>query len=86
MFSYEHSSADRPARTYVHQFCANTGCSQEDPPGTMNNRDGWRERERERGGGSKNFLQLARLDYYDYYYYYVTPWELFTTAALADGL
>ena len=37
-----------PARTYIQQLCANTGCSLEDtPPGVTNNRDLWQERVRE---------------------------------------
>ena len=36
-----------PARTYLQQLCANTGCSLEDLPGAMDDRDGWWERVRE---------------------------------------
>ena len=31
-------------KTYIHQLCADTGCSLEDLSGTMDNRDGWLER------------------------------------------
>ena len=31
------------ARTYLHQLCVDTGCSLEDLPGVMDDRDGWRE-------------------------------------------
>ena len=34
-----------PAKTYLHQICVNTRCSQEDLQGVMEDRDGWRERE-----------------------------------------
>ena len=37
----------RPARTYIQQLYADTGCSLEDLSGTMDDRDGWRERARE---------------------------------------
>ena len=37
-------------RTYLHQLCADIGCSLEDLPGAMDNRDREREREREREG------------------------------------
>ena len=37
----------RPIRTYLQQFCTDTGCSMEDLPGVMDNSDGWRERVRE---------------------------------------
>ena len=33
----------RPARTYIEQHCANTGCRLEDLPGAMDDRDGLRE-------------------------------------------
>ena len=42
----------RPARTYIQQLCADTGYSLEDLSGTMDDRDGWRERVREIRAGS----------------------------------
>ena len=39
--SYGRAKAGRPARTYIQQLCADTGCSLEDLPGAMNDRDGW---------------------------------------------
>ena len=45
--SHGRSKAGRPARTYIQQLCANTGCSLEDLPRARDNRDGWRERVRE---------------------------------------
>ena len=36
-----------PARTYVQQLCADTGCSLEDLTGAIDDRDGWQERVRE---------------------------------------
>ena len=33
--SHGRAKAGRPARTYIHQFCADTGCSLEDLPGAM---------------------------------------------------
>ncbi len=45
----EGASVGRPASTYLHQLCADTGCSLEDLPGAMDDRDRWRERERKRG-------------------------------------
>ena len=38
---------DEPARTYIQQLCEDTGCSPEDLPGAMNNREKWRERVRD---------------------------------------
>ena len=31
------------ARNYIQQLCADTGCSLEDLPGAIDDRDGWRE-------------------------------------------
>ena len=35
------------ARTYIQQLCAKTGCSLEDLPEVMDNREGWQERVRD---------------------------------------
>ena len=35
------------ARTYIQQLCVDTGCSPEDLPEAMDDRDGWRERVRD---------------------------------------
>ena len=45
---------------YLTQLCADTGTSFENLPGAMDDRDGWRERERERESG-KSMLS-ARFD------------------------
>ena len=45
--SHGRAKAGRPARTYMQQFCADTGCSLEDLPEAMDDRDGWQERFRE---------------------------------------
>ena len=45
--SYGRATVGRPARAYIQQLGADTGCSLEDLPGAMNDRDGWRERVRE---------------------------------------
>ena len=39
--------ARRPDRTYIQQLCAGTGCSPEDLPEAMDDREGWRERVRD---------------------------------------
>ena len=44
--AYGQAKAGRPARTYIHQLCEDTGCSPEDLPEAMN--DG---RSGERGSG-----------------------------------
>ena len=45
--SHGRAKAVRPARTYIQQFYVDIGCSLENFPGAMDNRDGWRERVRE---------------------------------------
>ena len=45
--SHGRPKAGRLARTYLQQFCADTGCSPEDRPEAMLDREGWRERVRE---------------------------------------
>ena len=49
MYSYRpphmvQAKAGRPARTYIQQLCEDTGCSPEDLPEAMNDREKWRER------------------------------------------
>ena len=41
------AKAVRPARTYIQQLCEDTGCSPEDLPEAMNDREKWRERVRD---------------------------------------
>ena len=42
--TYGRAKAGRPARTYIQQLCADTGCNPEDLPEVMNDREKWRER------------------------------------------
>ena len=45
--SHERVKIGRPARPYLQQLCVDIGRSLEDLLEAMNDRDGWRERERE---------------------------------------
>ena len=45
--AYSQAKAGRPARTYIQQLCEDTGCSPEDLPEAMNDREKWRERVRD---------------------------------------
>ena len=45
--SHGWAKAGWPARTYIQQLCEDTGCSPEDLPEAMNDREGWRERVRD---------------------------------------
>ena len=40
------AKAGRPVRTYIQQLWADTGCSPEELPKAMDDREGWRERVR----------------------------------------
>ena len=51
--SHGRAKAGWPARIYIQQLCDNTGCSPEDLPEAMNDKEGWRERVRDiRAGGT----------------------------------
>ena len=45
--TYGQAKAGRPAQTYIQQLCEDTGCSSEDLPEAMNDREKWRERVRD---------------------------------------
>ena len=45
--AYGQAKAGRPARTYIQQLCEDTGCSPEDLPKAMNDREKWRKRVRD---------------------------------------
>ena len=50
--TYGRAKARRPARTYIQQFCEDTGYTPEDLPEAMNDGEKWRERVRDiRAGG-----------------------------------
>ena len=44
--AYGQAKAGRPVWTYIQQLCEDTGCSPEDLPEAMNDREKWRERVR----------------------------------------
>ena len=50
--SHGQAKAGQPARTYIQQLCEDTGCSPEDLPEAMNNKEEWRERVRDICAGS----------------------------------
>ena len=45
--TYGRAKVGRPARIYIQQLCEDTGCSPEDLPEGMNDREKWRERVRD---------------------------------------
>ena len=44
---HRRAKAWRPARTYIQQLCADTGCDLEDQPEAMDDREGWQKRVRD---------------------------------------
>ena len=45
--SHGRAKAGRPAGTYIQKLCAETGCSLEDLPEAIDDREGWQERVRD---------------------------------------
>ena len=45
--TYDRAKAGQLARTYIQQLCEDTGCSLEDLPEAMNDKEKWRERVRD---------------------------------------
>ena len=45
--TYGRAKAGRPAQTYIQQLCEDMGCSPEDLPEAMSDREKWRERVRD---------------------------------------
>ena len=45
--TYGRAKAGRTARTYIQQLCEDTGCSPEDLPEAMNDREKWQKRVRD---------------------------------------
>ena len=62
--TYGRAKAGRPARTYIQQLCEDTGCSPEDQPEAMNDREKWRERVRD--------IRATSTTWWWYIYIYIT--------------
>ena len=45
--AYDQAKLGRPPRTYILQLCEDTGCSPEEMPGSINDREKWLERVRD---------------------------------------
>ena len=65
--AYGQAKAGRPARTYIQQLCEDTGCSFEDLPEAMNDREGV-----EREGQGYPCAVTRHDDIYIYIYIYIT--------------
>ena len=59
--TYGRAKAGRPAWTYIQQLCEDTGCSPEDLPEAMNDREKWRERVRDIRADSTTWWWYIRI-------------------------
>ena len=67
--SHGRARVGRPGRTYLQQFC--TGCSMEDLPRTMDDRDEWQDRVREiRASGTPSWFCINQYIYIYIYLYF----------------
>ena len=73
--AYSQAKAGRPARIYIQQLCEDTGCSPEDLPEVMNNREKWWERVRDICASSTTWswwwYELVLI------YWFNWPWEAY---------
>ena len=69
--SHGRAMARWPARTYIQQLCADTGCSLEDLLSAMDYREGWRERVREIHAGGVTWIWYIYIYTYTYIYIYI---------------
>ena len=66
--TYGRAKAGRPARTYIQLLCEDTGCSPEDLPEAMDDREKWRER-------VKDICACSTTWWYIYIYIYISIWR-----------
>ena len=62
--SYGKAKAGWPARTDIQQLSEDTGCSSEDLPEAINNREEWRERVRDICTGATTWLKIQNNYFY----------------------
>ena len=67
------AKSGRPARTYIQQLCEDTGCSPEDLPRAMSDREKWRERVRDIRATSTTWwwIQIICIQLYGFKYSYL---------------
>ena len=63
--TYGRAKEGRPARTYIQQLSEDSGCSPEDLPEAMNDKEKWRERDRD--------IRASGTTWYIYIYIYIQP-------------
>ena len=74
--SHGRAKVERPTRTYIQQFCADTGCSLEDLR-AINDRGGWRERVRKIRASSATWW-WSHTHTHTHIYIYIYIWKIIT--------
>ena len=69
--TYGRTKAGRRARTYIQQLCEDTGCSPEDLPEAMNDREKWRKRVRDIRAGGTTWWWWCKSAFYSIIYWYI---------------
>ena len=77
--TYGPAKAGRPARTYIQQLCEDTGCSPEDMPEAINEREKWRERVRDirAGGTTWWYIYICNIKKFSRYYSIINLFQQF---------
>ena len=65
--SHGRAKAVQPARTYIKQLCADTGCDTEELPEAKDVRKRWRERVRDMGGDGATWWWLLYLIIFNFF-------------------
>ena len=73
--TYGQVKAERPARTYIQQLCEDTGCSPEDLPEAMNDREKWWERVRDIRASGTTWWYIYFLNCLMIFVLQNTPWN-----------
>ena len=68
--TYDRAKAGRPAQTYIQQLCENAGCSSEDLPEVMKDREKWQERVRDICAGGTTWWWWWQGKIYSYQFIY----------------
>ena len=80
--TYGRSKAGRPARKYIQQLCEDTGCSHEDQPEEMNDREKWQDRVRDICASGTTWWWWWILTIYSQFYWFIV-WLIFAAGNLS---
>ena len=86
--AYGQAKAGWPAWTYIQQLCEDTGCSPEDLPEAMNDREKWRERVRDIRASSTTWwwwwLSITVLGYFSSPLFFYIPLSIIVLGYFSD--